>query len=73
VPPPAGDAWGPGARVPTIIVSSFARRGYIDSMSYETASILPFIEHRWGLPALATRDAAAKDLMRAFDFTQPPQ
>jgi acid phosphatase len=69
-PPPLVDAWGPGARVPTIVISPFAKKGFVDATTYETASILAFIEHRWNVPALSTRDAAAKDLTNAFDFTQ---
>jgi len=68
VAPPAGDRWGPGTRVPTIIISPFARKGNIDSTVYDTTSILALIEHRWGLAPLGTRDAAAADLTNAFDF-----
>jgi phospholipase C len=71
VAPPAGDAWGPGTRVPTFIVSPFAKKGFIDSTVYDSASILAFIEHRWGLAPLASRDRTAADLTAAFDFTQP--
>jgi phospholipase C len=62
------DRWGPGTRVPTIIMSPFARRGFIDHNIYETASILALIEHRFGLKPLGSRDATAKDLTPAFDF-----
>ena len=71
VPPPQGDIWGPGARVPAIIVSPFAKKGFVDNTRYETASILSFIEHRWSVGALGGHDATAKDLSNAFDFTQP--
>ena len=70
VPPPAGDRWGPGVRVPTVIVSPHAKRGYIDSTLYDTTSILKFIERRWGLRPLGPRDAAANDLTNAFDWTR---
>ncbi|MFN8539422.1 MAG: alkaline phosphatase family protein [Thermomicrobiales bacterium] len=69
VAPPAGDRWGPGTRVPLIVISPFARRGYVDHTRYDTTSILKTIETRWGLTALGTRDAAANDLRNAFDFT----
>jgi acid phosphatase len=68
VPPPAGDAWGPGTRVPAIVISPFAKKAYVDSTVYETSSITALIEHRWGLAALGTRDAQAADLTGAFDF-----
>jgi acid phosphatase len=71
VAPPTGDQWGPGTRVPTLVVSPFAKKGFVDPTVYDTSSILALIEHRWGLASLGTRDAAAADLSNAFDFTQP--
>jgi len=70
VAPPVKDKWGPGSRVPTLIISPFAKKGYVDKASYETLSILSFIEARWHLPALGTRDAGAVPLTNAFDFSQ---
>jgi len=72
VPPPRIDEWGPGTRVPAIIVSPYAKPHYVDHTRYETVSILSFIERRFGLPALGTRDARANPLTNAFDFTQRP-
>jgi phospholipase C len=72
VAPPQGDRWGPGTRVPTIIISPYAKRGYVDHTQYDTTSILKFIENRWGLAPLGTRDAAANDLGNAFDFSVMP-
>jgi len=72
VSPPLKDKWGPGSRVPTIIISPFAKKGFVNSNSLETLSILKFIEARWTLPALGTRDAGAGDLTSSFDFTQKP-
>jgi len=72
VAPPKIDRWGPGSRVPAIIISPFAKHGFIDHTQYETVSILALIEKRFGLPALGTRDAAAANLLNAFDFTQKP-
>jgi acid phosphatase len=59
--PPKADQWGPGTRVPTIIVSPYARKGYVDNSLYDTTSILRFITRRWSLPVLdgiKTRDRA---------------
>ena len=70
VSPPTGDKWGPGTRVPAIIISPYAKKGFVDHTQYETVSILKFIETRWGVAALGTRDAAAGDLTTAFDFSQ---
>ena len=68
VAPPVIDKWGPGSRVPGIIISPFAKVGFVDHTQYETVSILAFIEKRWGLPALGTRDAAANPFSNAFTF-----
>jgi phospholipase C len=68
VAPPTIDKWGPGLRVPTIIISPFAKRGFIDKTVYDTTSILATIEHRWGLPPLTSRDEKATDLSNAFSF-----
>ncbi|MBV9949505.1 MAG: acid phosphatase [Myxococcales bacterium] len=70
VPPPAGDQWGPGTRVPAFVISPFARKGAVDSTVYDTTSILALIEHRYGIAPLGTRDAKANDLTAAFDFGQ---
>jgi phospholipase C len=74
VPPPVIDRWGPGLRVPTVIVSPFAKRGFIDSTRYETVSILKFLATRWNLEPLTDRDRNANDLTDAFDLrkNQPP-
>ena len=36
VPPPQGDRFGPGTRIPTLIVSPFAKRGFVDHTAYDT-------------------------------------
>ncbi len=69
VPPPVVDRFGPGTRVPAIIISPYAKKGYVDHTSYETVSILKFIEERWSLEPLSTRDAAANNILNAFDFS----
>lgn len=70
VAPPGVDRWGPGTRVPAIVISPFARKGAVDSTPYDTSSITALIEHRWGLAPLGTRDRDANDLTNAFDFGQ---
>src|SRR5205823_851606 len=56
VPPPSGpgwsDRWGPGSRVPALIVSPLARKGAVDSTPYDTTSILKLITRRFGLDPL---------------------
>jgi phospholipase C len=73
VAPPVVDRWGPGSRVPAVIVSPYARRGFVDHTPYDTTSILRFIEKRWGLAPLGSRDAAVNDLTNAFDFNNEPE
>ena len=68
VAPPKIDRWGPGTRVPTIIVSPFAKRHFVDHTTYDTTSILKLIEARWGLTPLADRDAHAADLTNALQL-----
>ncbi|TIU91930.1 MAG: acid phosphatase, partial [Mesorhizobium sp.] len=50
--PPKGDRWGPGTRIPAIIISPFAKHGYVDHTPYDTTSILRFITERFELPVL---------------------
>ena len=52
VAPPKGDRWGPGTRIPAIIVSPYAKAGVVDHTQYDTASILRLITHRFSLPVL---------------------
>jgi acid phosphatase len=61
VAPPKGDRWGPGTRIPAVIVSPFARQGEVDHTIYDTGSIARFITRRWGLerlPGLVERERA---------------
>lgn len=71
-PPPAEDQYGLGERVPFLVISPYAKPGYISSTQYEASSVLKFVEERFGLPPLTSRDANANDITDAFDFNQPP-
>ncbi len=73
VPPPQIDDRGLGFRVPTLLVSPYARMGYVDHTLLEHTSILKFIEENWSIPPLAPRDAQAKNFTSAFDFSMPPR
>jgi acid phosphatase len=79
VAPPQGDRWGPGTRIPAVIVSPFARKGHVDHTVYDTGSIARLIIRRFGLetlPGLTERDNAMLaaegfkpgDLTAALDF-----
>ena len=67
VAPPVVDRWGPGIRVPTLVISPFAKRRFVDHNRYDTTSILALIENRWRLAPLSDRDAAADDMANAFE------
>jgi phospholipase C len=73
VPPPQVDLLGMGPRVPLLIISPFAKAGYVSHTVYEHSSILKFVETRYELPPLTARDGMASDMMDSFDFSQQPQ
>jgi phospholipase C len=65
------DQWGPGTRLPTLIVSPFLHGNFVvDHTQYDTTSILATIEHRFGLAPLSTRDAAVNDLSTVYGARQ---
>ncbi len=79
VAPPAGDKLGPGTRIPAIIVSPYAKKGFVDHTQYDTGSILRLIAKRFGLtplPGIMARDQALSahgapamgDLTNALSF-----
>ncbi len=72
VPPPGQggtpgphDEFGPGSRIPVLLISRRFKRSAVDHESHDTTAILATIEHRFHLPALSRRDAAVKDLWGA--------
>jgi len=73
VKPPSVDSWGYGFRVPALLVSPYARKGFVDHETSDFTSILKFIETNWDLPPMAERDRKANDLTEAFDFTASPR
>jgi phospholipase C len=72
VAPPILNSYEYGFRVPLIVVSPYAKRGYISHVSHDFGSILKFIETNFGLPSLGYADARADDLFDCFDFSQTP-
>lgn len=72
VPPPHMDIMGLGPRVPMLIISPWAKQGFVDSTVYEFSSVRRFIEEVYGLDRMTVRDCSAGDMMDAFDFTQAP-
>jgi phospholipase C len=72
VPPPTIDQYGLGPRVPMIIISPYAKPGYISHTLYSFDSVMKFIEERFNLLPLTDRDANANDMLDSFNFNQPP-
>jgi phospholipase C len=59
--------------VPCIVISPYARRGYVDHTQYEFGSILKFVEGNWKLASLGATDVRATSIIDAFDFAQAPR
>jgi phospholipase C len=74
VAPQQVDGVGLGPRVPLLVISPYAKPGYISSAQGEFASFDKFIEETFGLPSLGQRDslASTSDLMDFFNFSQTP-
>ena len=68
VAPPQGDRWGPGSRIPTVIASPFAKKGFVDHTVYDTTSILQFLSKRFNLELLPGIRTQFGDLRNAFAF-----
>src|SRR5581483_774795 len=71
-----GTSWGSGYvygfRVPLIVISPWAKAGYISHVTHDFGSILNLIEGTFGLPSLGYADAYADDLSDCFNFNQTP-
>lgn len=72
VAPPQLDLLGLGPRVPLLIISPFARSGYIEHTQLEFSSVVKFIEEVYGLPFLTSRDTDSNEMFDAFDFVDAP-
>ena len=73
VPPRQIDEFGLGIRVPMLVISPYARAGFVDHTEGEFSSVLRFVEDNWGLSQLTERDARATNLSEAFAFDRPPR
>lgn len=71
-----GTSWGSGYvygfRVPLIVMSPYAKAGYISHVNHDFGSILKFVETTFNLPSLGYADASADDLSDCFNFSQTP-
>jgi phospholipase C len=78
VDPPAVEEWKDGTpfryghRVPCIVISPYARSGYVSHSLHSHVSLLRFAETIFDLEPLTDRDARASDMLDCFDFDQPP-
>jgi phospholipase C len=72
LPPPKADAMGLGPRVPLLIISPYAKKGYISHTVYEFSSFLTFVEKRFNLKPIGERDAKANPMLDSFDFDRQP-
>ncbi|HYL28197.1 MAG TPA: alkaline phosphatase family protein [Candidatus Nitrosotalea sp.] len=68
VTPTVRNSYELGMRVPMIVISPYAKAGYVSHVPYEFGSILKFIEESFALPSLGTTDAGANDLSDCFNF-----
>jgi len=72
VAPPILNYGGLGLRVPALIVSPYARPGYISTTQYEFGSILKYVENNFGLGSLGTTDQRANSIIDSFNYNQTP-
>ena len=61
-----------GIRVPVAVISPFSKQHFVSHVVHDHASILRFIETRFGLPSLTQRDASADPMLELFNFQNPP-
>ncbi len=73
VVPPSVDEFGYGLRVPGLVVSPYAKMGYIDHHEASFEGWLKLVEERFGVAAMTVRDTNAYDMIDAFDFKQKPR
>jgi phospholipase C len=71
VTPTVRNSFELGFRVPMIVISPYAKTGYVSHVQYEFGSILKFVEETFGLPTLGTTDEDANNLSDCFTFDSP--
>ncbi|MGB8909423.1 MAG: alkaline phosphatase family protein, partial [Candidatus Cybelea sp.] len=65
---------GLGGRIPLLVISPYAKKGFVSHVNYEHGSLLKFVEDRFGLPRLAASDTrAASPEQDCFDFSKAPR
>jgi phospholipase C len=73
-PPAYVDYDGLGIRVPMIVISAYAKKGYVSHVHYEHGSILKFVENQFGLGRLSASDKRATSPEKdCFNFAAAPR
>ena len=72
VNPPQVDDMGLGFRVPVLVISPYAKHGYISHVDHESGGFLRYMEEVFNLPSLGARDSVSDDFTDCFDYTQKP-
>ncbi len=72
-PPQIYNSFEDGFRVPMLVISPYAKSGYVSHVPYEFGSILKFIEHTFGLSTLNTTDKRSNDLSDCFNYGSLPR
>jgi len=73
VSPPVYNSYELGFRVPLVVISPYAKKGYVSHVQHEFGSILKFTEETFGLGSLGTTDVRADDLSDFFNFNKKPR
>lgn len=68
VAPPRGDRWGPGSRIPALLISPHVRKGHVEHTVYDTGSILRFLTRRFGLEKLQGLQLREDEMRRQEGF-----
>ena len=71
-PPVMNDNQGLAFRVPTLVISPYAKKNYVSHAVMDHVSVLKLIQWNWGLASLNARNGASGDMLDLFDFTQVP-
>jgi phospholipase C len=61
-----------GFRVPSVIISPYAKKDYVSKVVHDHTSVLSLLEHKYNLPAMTNRDGAADNLLDSLDLTGTP-
>jgi phospholipase C len=72
VPPPIRNSYEYSFRVPLLVISPYAKPGYVSHFNHDFSSIIKFTETAFGLPSLGFGDVYSDDLTDCFNFSQKP-